>query len=63
MIQILQEVTEWSEPIYNGQYHINDAGQLVAYENRSGLTVFKAPMKLFRKTGRKFKQVGKYEEY
>ena len=62
MIKILQEVTEWSTPIYNGQYHVNDSGQLVAYENSSGLTVFKTPKKLFRKTGRKFKQVGKYEE-
>lgn len=61
MIQILQEVTEWSQPIYNGIYHVDDAGNLVAYRNRYGLTVFKTPKKLFSKRGRKFKKVGEYE--
>jgi len=61
MIQILQEVTEWSEPIYNGEYHVNDAGNLVAYRNKDGVTVFKNPIKGFSKARRKFKKVGEYE--
>ena len=33
MIDILQEVTDWGKyPINNGIYHVNGAGQLVAYK-------------------------------
>lgn len=62
MIQMLQEVTEWEEPVYNGIYHVNGAGHLVAYENSHGLTTFKLPMKRFSKTGRKFKKIGERSE-
>ena len=62
MIEILQETTDWGDvPVANGQYHINELGQLVAYQALNGeLKVFKSPMKQFSKTRRKFKKVGEY---
>ena len=58
MIEILQEVTEWNTPIYNGIYHVNAQGQLVAYENSEGLKEFISPMKGFSKSRRKFVKIG-----
>ena len=60
-IKILQETTEWEEPIHNGIYHVNGAGHLVAYENDYGLTTFSKPMKQFSKSRRTFKQIGEYD--
>jgi len=65
MIEILQETTEWKEPfkVANGVYHVNGAGQLVAYQAKGGnLVTFKNPMKGFSKSRRKFKKIGEYEE-
>lgn len=63
MIEILQEITEWDSPIHNGIYHVNGAGQLVAYQSGKGiLTTFKKPMKLFSKSRRKFKKLGELPE-
>ncbi|MDA9843081.1 hypothetical protein N9C44_01265 [bacterium] len=63
MIEILQEVTEWGKyPVSNGIYHVNGAGQLVAYEGPTGLKEFKNPIKQFSKTRRKFKKIGERPE-
>lgn len=63
MIEILQETTDWGDaPVANGQYHVNELGQLVAYQALNGeLKVFKSPMKQFSKTRRKFQKVGEYD--
>ena len=63
MIEILQETTDWGDaPVANGQYHVNELGQLVAYQALNGeLKVFNSPMKQFSKARRKFKKVGEYE--
>ena len=62
MIEILQETTDWGDaPVANGQYHVNELGQLVAYQALNGeLKVFKSPMKQFSKTRRKFQKVDEY---
>jgi hypothetical protein len=64
MIEILQEVTDWSDhTITNGLYHVNGQVQLVAYQAPgSELKVFNKPMKQFSKSRRKFKKVGEYEQ-
>tara|TARA_A200000159_G_scaffold150002_1_gene158970 strand:+ start:322 stop:525 length:204 start_codon:yes stop_codon:yes gene_type:complete len=63
MIQMLQEVTDWGcERVVNGIYHVNDSGQLVAYQAPGGsVQRFKAPMKQYSKARRKFVKVGEYE--
>jgi hypothetical protein len=63
MIQMLQEVTDWGcERVANGIYHVNDSGQLVAYQAPGGsVQRFKAPMKQYSKARRKFVKVGEYE--
>lgn len=61
MIEILQEVTDWSgagHAVTNGVYHVNSAGHLVQYND----TVFKNPMKGFSKTRRKFVKIGERTE-
>ena len=64
MIEILKEVTDWgTENVSNGEYHVNGAGQLVAYRAAGAgadLKVFSTPMKQFSKSRRKFKKVGEY---
>tara|TARA_B110000902_G_scaffold240057_1_gene289258 strand:+ start:40 stop:369 length:330 start_codon:yes stop_codon:yes gene_type:complete len=61
MIKILQEITEWEGNVSNGIYHINDSGQLVAYQSPQGeLKTFKTPMKQFSKSRRKFKTIDQY---
>ena len=46
MIEILQEVTDWgSAPVFNGIYHVDDTGRLVAYQSEHGLKTFKNPLK------------------
>lgn len=62
MIEILQETTDWGDaPVANGQYHVNELGQLVAYKAQHGdLKVFKSPIKQFSKARRKFQKVGEY---
>lgn len=65
MIDVLQEVTEWDTPYqpHNGIYHVNGAGQLVAYQGNDGvLKRFKNPLKGFSKTRRKFIKLDQYEE-
>jgi len=63
MIEILQETTDWGDaPVANGQYHVNELGQLVAYQALNGeLKIFKSPMKQFSKTRRKFQKIGEYD--
>jgi len=61
LIKMLQEITVWDTPIYNGIYHMNGAGQCVAYQNSTGLKTFNTPMKGFSKSKRKFKQIGEYD--
>lgn len=64
-IDVLQEVTEWDLPYnpHNGIYHVNGAGQLVAYQGSDGvLKRFKNPLKGFSKTRRKFVKLEQYEE-
>jgi predicted nucleic acid-binding Zn finger protein len=59
MIEILQEVTDWGEaPVANGIYHVNSAGHLVQHNDK----IFKAPIKGFSKSRRKFEKIGEYEE-
>tara|TARA_R110000803_G_scaffold42597_5_gene91288 strand:- start:3828 stop:4139 length:312 start_codon:yes stop_codon:yes gene_type:complete len=64
MIDILQEVTDWGKyPVSNGIYHVNGAGQLVAYQAPKGeLKTFNKPMKQFSKSRRKFVSLGQREE-
>lgn len=57
MIEILQEVTDWSDAghnVANGIYHVNSAGHLVQHND----TIFKTPLKGFSKSRRKFKKIG-----
>lgn len=57
MIEILQEVTDWSKAgctVSNGIYHVNQEGYLVQYND----TVFKNPLKGFSKSRRKFVKIG-----
>jgi predicted nucleic acid-binding Zn finger protein len=59
MIEVLQEVTDWGDAqIANGVYHVNSAGHLVQYNDK----VFKAPMKQFSKSRRKFVKISEYQE-
>ena len=61
MIEILQEVTDWSgagHNVNNGIYHVNSAGHLVQHND----TVFKNPLKGFSKTRRKFIKIGERTE-
>lgn len=59
MISILQEVTDWGDQkIANGIYHVDGGGLLVQHND----TVFKEPLKGFRKTGRKFTKIGERPE-
>jgi len=61
MIEILQEVTDWSKAghqVQNGIYHVNSAGHLVQYNDK----VFKNPLKQFSKSRRKFKKIGERTE-
>ena len=65
MIDILQEVTDWGKyPINNGIYHVNGAGELVAYKpsDDAELKTFKNPLKQFSKSRRKFVKLGQVEE-
>ena len=65
MIEILLETTDWGKyKVNNGMYHINGAGQLVAYQPNaeSPLQVLKSPSKQFSKSRRKFKKIGAYPE-
>jgi len=61
MIQVLQEVTDWP---YKGVYHVNNSGHLVAYQSTiySPVEKYKKPIKIFSKSGRKFKLIKEYEE-
>ena len=64
-IDVLQEVTEWgNESVNNGIYHVNGAGQLVAYQPNEStpLKVFKNPLKGFSKSRRKFVKLEQYQE-
>lgn len=61
MIEILQEVTDWSgagHKVPNGVYHVNSAGHLVQFNDK----VFKSPLKNFSKARRKFKKIGERTE-
>jgi hypothetical protein len=65
MIEILLETTDWGKyKVNNGMYHVNGAGQLVAYQPNaeSPLQVLKSPSKQFSKSRRKFKKIGAYPE-
>tara|TARA_R110001592_G_scaffold29047_9_gene105776 strand:- start:210 stop:533 length:324 start_codon:yes stop_codon:yes gene_type:complete len=65
MIEILQEVTDWGKyKVNNGIYHINGAGQLVAYQvnDDADLHVLKSPSKGFSKSRRKFVKIGERPE-
>ena len=64
MIDILQETTDWGKyPVSNGIYHVNGAGQLVAYQAPKGeLKTFNKPMKQFSKSRRKFVKLDEVEE-
>lgn len=61
MIEILQEVTDWSKAgtnVQNGIYHVNSHGWLVQHND----TVFKNPIKRFSKARRKFVKIGERAE-
>lgn len=65
MIDILQEVTDWGDlKVNNGVYHVNGAGQLVAYQinQDAKVQVLKSPSKQFSKARRKFVKIGEREE-
>ena len=63
MIEILQEVTDWgSASVFNGIYHVDDTGRLVAYQSEHELKTFKNPLKGFDKRGRKLEKVGIIDE-
>lgn len=56
-MKILRETTDWGEyKVGNHLYHVNDKGQLVAFDNGSGLVTFKVP-KRFDRARRKFETV------
>ena len=64
-IDVLQEVTDWDLAYtpHNGIYHVNGAGQLVAYQGADGvLKRFINPIKGFSKSRRKFKKLEQYQE-
>ena len=64
MIEVLQEITDWGDQsVSNGIYHVNDSGQLVAYQAPEGeLKTFLNPIKQFSKSRRKFKTLDKYSD-
>lgn len=62
MIEMLQETTAWSEPTFNGVYHVSSEGHLIGYDNDIEFKKFTVPMKHFSKTGRKFVKIGEYPE-
>tara|TARA_B100000900_G_C20568156_1_gene712004 strand:- start:1334 stop:1648 length:315 start_codon:yes stop_codon:yes gene_type:complete len=65
MIQILQETTDWGKfKVNNGIYHVNGAGQLVAYQvnEDAEVQVLKSPSKQFSKSRRKFVKIGERPE-
>jgi len=65
MIEILQETTDWGRfKVNNGVYHVNGAGQLVAYQinQDSEVQVLKSPSKQFSKSRRKFVKIGERPE-
>ena len=65
MIEILLETTDWGKyKVNNGIYHVNGAGQLVAYQPNSetALKQYTNPLKQFSKSRRKFKKIGAYPE-
>jgi len=65
MIEILQEVTDWGKySVNNGIYHVNGAGQLVAYKpsETAELKTFNNPLKQFSKSRRKFVKLGEADE-
>ena len=64
-IDVLQEVTDWDLAYtpHNGIYHVNGAGQLVAYQGADGvLKRFTNPIKGFSKSRRKFRKLEQYQE-
>ena len=61
MITMLREITDWDMP--KGVYHVNDHGELVAYQAPGGeLQEFKSPMRRFSKARRKFVVLDTYED-
>ena len=60
-MKILQETTDWSDakhPVFNGIYHVNDAGHLVAYQGKDGvLKTFTNPLKTFSRSRRTFREI------
>lgn len=54
MITVYQETTDWE--FKNGQYHLNEKGELVQYNDKK----FKQPMKQFSKSRRTFKKINEY---
>ena len=65
MIEILQEVTDWGKyKVNNGIYHVNSAGQLVAYQpnKKSEVQILNVPSTQFSKSRRKFIKIGEREE-
>lgn len=64
-ISILEEITQWNTEysVSNGIYHVNSKGWLVAYQPPGEqLKEFTKPMKLFSKSGRKFRKIGHRQE-
>lgn len=62
-MRILKEITKWDDPnLPSHIYHLNDEGDMVAYQPRGGdVFRFKKPMK-FSETGRKFELLDTIEE-
>jgi len=54
VITVYQETTDWE--FKNGQYHLNEKGELVQYNDKK----FKKPMKQFSKSRRTFKKISEY---
>mgnify|MGYP006876808434 CR=1 FL=1 len=61
MIDVLQEITVWDDPIPNHIYHVNGSGKLVAFDNGTGLKTFNRPLQ-FDKARRKFKKLEQFDE-
>ncbi len=61
MITVLREITDWAYK--GGLYHLNERGELVAYQAPGGeLKTFKSPMKRFSKARRKWEKVETYDD-
>jgi hypothetical protein len=58
-MEALLEITEWEDNTPNHTYVLNQNGWLIAYvkQGTDVLIEMKNPMKIFSKTGRKFKKV------